>query len=449
MSKFLRSGSLEEYLSRTQKSRHIWEESKKLIPDGVFRNWYFFKPYPFYVVRAEGSRIYDVDGNEYIDFCNNAGSLILGHAHPRVVSAIKSVIEKGLLSSIGPTELDFKYAEMIHRANPCAEKIRVTTSGTEAVMYATRLARAYTRKNKIAKFEGQYSGSSDFIYFSVTPTIDSPLPPTPVLDSEGIPSTVTDYQISLPWNDIHTTENIIKKERKNLAAVIVDPCMRAITPPEKDFLKALREVTSENDILLIADEVASGFRLSYRGAYGYFGLVPDIVVYGKIAGGGFPLGVFASNEEIISLVCSEGGKVRVPHSGTFSGHPFAIEAGYATLCELYEHPEIYDRINIFGNRIRKGLSEIFEDNKLDAIVGGYASIFRIFFTEKKLIMSYRDIADSVKRLEEAFRLELISRGIYMSVWSNLSAAITKDDVELMLEAAGNAIRSVRYEHAPF
>jgi len=437
---------LERYLSRTPKSRRIWEESKKLIPDGVFRNWYFFKPYPFYVAWAKGSRIYDIDGNEYIDFCNNASSLILGHAHPRVLSAIKSVAEEGLFSSIGPTELDYKYAEMISKANPCVEKIRVTTSGTEAVMYATRLARAYTKKNKIAKFEGQYSGSSDFTNFSATPPADAPLPPTPVLDTEGIPDVVTKYQISLPWNDIYTTEDIIKKERMNLAAVIVDPCMRAIAPPEKDFLKTLREITSKNDILLIADEVVSGFRLSYKGAYGYFGIVPDIVVYGKNAGGGFPLGVFASNDEIMSLVSSEKGKAKVPHSGTFSGHPFAIAAGYATLCELYEHPEIYDRINRFGDKIRKGLLEIFKEKKVNAIACGYASIFQIFFTEKRVIKNYRDIIDSRKQLENIFRLELISRGIYTGLWSNISAAITEDDVELALKVAADVIDAMKREY---
>jgi glutamate-1-semialdehyde 2,1-aminomutase len=358
------------------------------------------------------------------------------------LSAIESVAKDGLLSPIGPTELDYKYAEMIRKANPCAEKIRVTTSGTEAVMYATRLARAYTKKNKIAKFEGQYSGSSDFTYFSVTPPEDAPLPPKSILDTEGIPNEVTKYQVSLPWNDIYTTENIIKRERKNLAAIIVDPCMRAIAPPEKDFLKALREITSENDILLIVDEVVSGFRLSYKGAYGYFGVVPDIVVYGKIAGGGFPIGVFASNEEIMSLVSSERGKARVPHSGTFSGHPFAIAAGYSALCELYEHPEIYDRINMFGDKIRKSLLEIFEEKKVNAIICGYASIFRIFFTEKRVIKNYRDIIDSGKRLEEAFRLELISRGVYTSLWSNLSAAITEEDVKLTLRAAADAIEAV-------
>jgi glutamate-1-semialdehyde 2,1-aminomutase len=159
--------------------------------------------------------------------------------------------------------------------------------------------------------------------------------------------------------------------------------MRAIAPPEKDFLKALREITSESDILLIMDEVVSGFRLSYKGAYGYFGVVPDIVVYGKIARGGFPIGVFASNEEIMSLVSSERGKARAPHSGTFSGHPFTIAAGYSTLCELYEHPEIYDRINMFGDKIKNGLLEIFEEKKVNAIICGYASIFRIFSQRKE------------------------------------------------------------------
>jgi glutamate-1-semialdehyde 2,1-aminomutase len=433
---------LEKYLSRTLNSKRFWEESKKIIPSGVFRNWYFFQPYPFYVARASGSRIYDVDGNEYIDFNNNASALILGHSHPKILSAIEGVMQRGIISAIGPTELDYKYAEIIREANPCAKKLRVSPSGTEAVMYSTRIARAYTKKNKIAKFEGAYSGSSDFLAFGENPPAEAPLPPTATLDTEGVPEVVAKYAITLPWNNIPSTEKIIKENRKDLAAVIVDPCVRAMAPPQDDFLKAVREITAENDVLLVMDEVVSGFRLSHTGAYGYWGIVPDVVVYGKIIGGGFPIGAFASTEEIMSLTEPEKGKTRVPHSGTFSAHPFAIAAGYATLQELKKHPQIYDRINRYGDRIRKGLSEIFGEKRVPAVASGYASLFRTFFTDKKILRNYRDVVKSKKQLESLFRLELMSRGVFLALWSNVSAAITEKDVETMLKAAEESVDSM-------
>lgn len=433
---------MEKYLSRTPNSKHFWEKSKKFIPAGVFRNWYFFQPYPFYIARANGPRIYDVDGNEYIDFNNNASALILGHSHPKILSAIKGVMQRGMISAIGPTELDYKYAEMVSEANPCAERLRVSPTGTEAVMYSTRIARAYAKKNKIAKFEGAYAGSSDFLVFGENPPADAPLPPTVTLDTEGVPEIVARYGITLPWNDIPYMEKIIKENREDLAAVIVDPCVRAMAPPQDGFFKALREITAENDVLLIMDEVVSGFRLSYTGAYGYWGIIPDIVVYGKIIGGGFPIGVFASTEEIMNLTDPEKGKARVPHSGTFSAHPFAIATGYATLRELKEHSEIYDRINRYGDKIRKGLSEIFEDKKVPALASGYASIFRALFTDEKILRNYRDVAKSKKQLENLFRLELMSRGVFLALWSNVSAAITESDIEATLKAAEESVESM-------
>lgn len=432
------------YFSKTTKSRELWEKSRMVLPGGVPRNWHFYKPYPIFISHADGSKIYDVDGNEYIDYDNNAGALILGHNHPKIVSAIKNWIETGILVGVAPTETVYKYAEKICSANPIAEQIRFTTCGSEAVMFATRLARAYTKRKKIAKFEGHYIGHTDLVYYNETPSQDTPEPPVATPDSMGIPiEIIREYCVSLPWNDEEKTEKIIKTFKDELAAVVVDPCMRAIAPPKEGFIKFIREVTEKYDVLLIFDEVVSGFRLSYRGAYGYFGVTPDIVVYGKVIGGGFPIGAFASSREIMKLVDPEGDTVLVPHSGTFSAHVFAVAAGYETLNILSSAPEIYDKLNRYGDLIRNRLTELFNEYNIPAIASGYASIFRIFFTHLKRINNYRDALSADKKLNNRFKMELLKRGVFFpKLWYNISNAISDYDLKYTFTAFEEAIHEL-------
>ena len=389
------------------------------------------------MVRGEGSKIWDVDGNERIDLNFNNTTLILGHNHPAVVEAIRRQLGRGTVIG-APTELEAELGEEILRRLKGAEKIRFTPSGTEAIMQAVRLARSYTGREKIAKCEGAYHGSWESMDISVTPPLREAGPresPRCVPQGEGIPRCVLDNTLILPFNDAETAETLIREHRADLAAVIVEPVQRDI-PAKPEFLKTIREATENYDIPLIFDEVIT-FRLSPGGAQSLYGVEPDITTLGKIIGGGLPIGAYAFREtlskplEIPEAPFPESGKPRIGFSGTFNAHPLSMAAGIATLREL--RPQVYEHLNSLGRRIRMEVKALLDEKGVVAQVIGIGSLFNILWTNEE-VWDYRSVATSDMGLSHCLSLALINRGIYLRAHPNVSTATTGEDVRRVLEA---------------
>jgi glutamate-1-semialdehyde 2,1-aminomutase len=348
-----------------------------------------------------------------------------------------------------PHELEIKLANEIKHLVLCAEMVRFVNSGLEATLHAIRVARAYTKKVKVAKFEGHYHGAHDYAAVSVSPPLDMVGPsssPASVSNSAGLPSFILENTLVLPFNDSATTERLIEKNKNELATVIVEPVMRGFLPPEKDFLKTLRAVTEENDIVLIFDEVMTGFRFGLGGAQQHFNVTPDMVALGKVVGGGLPIGVFAGKREMMELASPIGGELpsdHVFHSGTFNGCPTVMAAGLATI-EVLKKPESYKHTNWIADKVKKQMTDSFEDNQIEAQVIGLASMFQCLFTSQR-VRNYRDIAgaDSKKRVN--FDLELINNGVYVRPGRTYytSLAHTKSDLKKTSEAIDKAARAIK------
>ncbi len=442
------SGTISKFIKKTPASAKLWKQSAKLMPGGITANIKFYEPHPIFMKKAKGSRITDVDGNEYVDYCLCLGPLILGHGHPAVVEAIKKQLATSGTTMYGtPHELETEMAKELNRVIPCAEMARFVNSGLEATMHALRIARAHAHKTKIAKFEGHYHGAHDYAAVSVNPPIDSAGPrnaPLAVSNSAGLPKFILDNTVVLPFNDSASTERLIEKNREDLAAVIIEPVARGFLPPEKGFLESLRAVTEENNIVLIFDEIMTGFRFGLGGAQEYFRVTPDLVALGKVVGGGLPIGVFAGKSEIMECISPVGAKSvsdRVFHSGTFNGCPTILAAGLATL-EVLKKPSVYKHIDWIADEVRKSMRDAFEDNRLAAQVIGQASMFQCLFTSDK-VKDYRDVAraDSKKRMN--FDLELVNNGVYVRPGRTYytSLAHTKADLKKTFEAVEAAAKA--------
>jgi len=430
------------YVKKTPTSAKFWKQASKVMPGGITANIKYFDPYPIFMRKAEGSKLYDVDGNEYVDYCLCFGPLILGHGHPAVVEAIKKQLDESGTTIYGTAhELEIKMAHEIKSLIPCAEMVRFVNSGLEATLHAVRVARAYTKKVKIAKFEGHYHGAHDYVAVSITPPLDSVGPdhaPIAVPNSAGLPHFITENTIVLPFNDPSTVEKTIEKYKNELAAVIVEPVMRGFLPPDRDFLKSLRTVTEENNVVLIFDEVMTGFRLGLGGAQKHFGVTPDVVALGKIIGGGLPIGIFAGKAEIMELTSPVGAKSpydNVFHSGTFNGCPTILAAGLATI-NVLKKSGTYDHINWIAEQVKKCMKDSFEDKKIDGQVIGLTSMFQCLFTPNKKVKNYRDIAKADGKKRVHFDLELINNGVYVrpSRTYYTSLVHTKADLEKTFEA---------------
>jgi glutamate-1-semialdehyde 2,1-aminomutase len=395
---------------------------------------------PVFIRRGYGSKIWDEDGNEYIDYVLSWGPLILGHSHPEVVEAIKNQVEKG--TSFGAcTLLEVLLAEEIVRSIPSVEVVRLVNSGTEATMSAIRLARGYTKRKYIIKFAGCYHGHSDGLLIKG----GSGLVTFGVPDSAGVPEEIAGLTIVAPYNNEEKVAEIFAEKGDEIAAVIVEPVAgnMGVVPPKKGFLEALREITKKYGALLIFDEVITGFRLSYSGAQGYYGIEPDLTTLGKIIGGGLPVGAYGGREEIMRLVSPEG---PVYQAGTLSGNPLATAAGYATLKVLSENPGIYDKMERLAEKLCRGLKEIMERAKIPVFINRAGSMLTMFFTGEE-VKDYDSALKADTTMYAAFFREMLKRGVYLppsqfeSVF--LSAAHTEEDVEKTLEAAESAAGTLR------
>lgn len=412
-----------------EKSKQLFEKAKTLIPGGVSSPVRAIKPYPFYTASAEGSKIRDVDGNEYIDYCLAYGPEVLGHNNPVIKEAIKAQLDKGWLYGT-PTELEVTLAEKVASYYPSIDMLRFVSTGTEATMSALRLARGFTGKKKFIKIEGGFHGAHDAVLVkagSGATTFGEP-------DSLGIPADFTKYTLQAPYNDIEVMTWLVEKNKEDLAALIIEPVLGNIGPvlPKPGYLEALRKLTRENDVLLIFDEVITGFRLAMGGAQEYFGVVPDMTTLGKIVGGGLPIGVFGGKKEIMEMISPSG---PVYQAGTFSGSPCSIAAGIAAL-NILEKEKVHARLNATGDYLRKSLSEIVEDEGLDYSVCGIASMFKVFFGAEP--HNYQDVLKCDKDGYLAFFHRMLANGVFLPPsqfeTNFISAAHSKEDIEKTLEA---------------
>ncbi|MEM3789215.1 MAG: glutamate-1-semialdehyde 2,1-aminomutase [Candidatus Bathyarchaeia archaeon] len=427
---------LESYVSKTSRSRALYDRAKGFLPAGVSYGIRFFEPYPFYTARAKGSKLYDVDGNEYVDFWMGHGTHILGHSPAIVVEAVKRQVENG--THYGTShELEVALAEQVVKMVPSAEMVRFTNSGTEANMYAIRLARAYTGKRKIIKFEGGWHGGYDALHVGVKYPFDVP-------ESAGLTAGATQDTLLAVFNNLEAVE--AKAQKESVAAIIIEPVLGAggSVPAEKEFLKGLREICDERGILLIYDEVITGFRLAPGGAQQYYGVLPDITTFGKILGGGFPVGAFCGRREImerLNPLVYERPNYSF-HGGTFCANPITAAAGLATL-KVLEDGSIISRLNRAGEKVRETLRKIFEAKDVDVQVTGAGSIFTTHFTNKP-VRNARDAFEADRKRLAEYHLNLIARGVFFlpTHFGSISAAHTDADIEKLFQATEDYAKAI-------
>ncbi|MBP2031055.1 glutamate-1-semialdehyde 2,1-aminomutase [Methanohalophilus levihalophilus] len=410
------------------KSKEMFETARKYLPGGVSSPVRAIKPYPFYTKEASGSHITDVDGNSYIDYCLAYGPAMLGHANPVLREAIEKQLDKGWIYGT-PTEIEFSLAERIASIYPSIDMLRLVSTGTEATMSAIRAARGFTGKNKFIKIEGGFHGAHDAVLVKAGSGASTHGKP----DSLGIPEDFTKHTLQTPFNDIEAMADLITSS-DDIAAVILEPVMGNIGPvlPEEGYLQEVRKLTEENDVLLIFDEVITGFRLAMGGAQEYYGVTPDLTTLGKIIGGGLPIGVFGGKREIIEMISPSGS---VYQAGTFSGHPLSVAAGHATL-DLMKEENVHSKLNATGDMVRSRLSEIVADKKLDYTVSGVSSMFKIFFGDKPL--NYQDVLKCDKEGYFQFFHKMLDAGVFLPPsqfeTNFLSTAHTEEDLENTFEA---------------
>lgn len=417
----------------TEKSDAIFERAQRVIPGGVNSPVRAFGPVggkPVFIKSAKGQHLYDEDGNSYIDYIGSWGPMILGHNDDRVIEAVKKQMERGI-SYGAATEIEVEMAELMCELVPALEMVRMVNSGTEAVMSAIRTARGFTGKNKIIKFEGCYHGHADALLVKAGSGVMTAGAP----DSGGVPEGCVQDTLTATYNDLSSVEALFASNPGEIACVIVEPVAAnmGIVLPEKGFLEGLRSICDKNNALLIFDEVITGFRLGVAGASEYFKVKPDLLTYGKIIGGGMPVGAYGGRKDVMSVVAPLG---PVYQAGTLSGNPVAMRAGITQLTILREHPEIYTNLQLLGEQFRNGVKKIFKKYGLPYQVVGEGSLSCIYFTEQKVSDYTSAKTSDTEQFARYFRY-MLSQGNYFGPSQFeaifLSAAHTKEDVAKTLQ----------------
>lgn len=411
-------------------SEELFKKSKNIIPGGVSSPVRAYDPYPFFVKKAQGSYIYDVDGNKYIDHCLAYGPLILGHSNQEINEAIKKQLDLGTAYGV-PSEGEIKLAEEVIKRVPSCDMVRFVNSGTEATMSAIRLARGFTKRNKIVKFEGAYHGAHDYVL------VKSGSGAACLPDSLGIPESTTENTLSIPFNDSEALSELIEKEGENIACIILEPVMGNIgcVEPKEGFLEFLRKITEENGIILIFDEVITGFRLSYGGAQEYFNVKADLVTFAKIIGGGFPMGAFGGKKEIMEMIAPAG---PVYQAGTYNGNPISIQAGLSSLKQLDK--KFYNTMDNKGEFLRSHIKDSIEDLNLNLYPVGLSSMFQIYFNSKP-VYNYKDAKESDSKRFLIYFRELLKNNVFIPPSQFECNFISIAHSEENLENTGNAIEN--------
>ncbi len=425
-------------------SKALFAKAAQVIPGGVNSPVRAFRSVggdPLFIERGEGAYLIDVDGNRYLDCIGSWGPLLMGHAHPRILAAITAQLSKGTTYG-APTALEVQLAEAICAAVPSIEMVRLVSSGTEATMSAIRVARGYTGRNKIVKFEGNYHGHADFLLAkagSGVATLGLP-------ECAGVPAQVTADTITLSFNDIEALQALFDAHGEEIACVILEPIVgnMGCVPPIPGFLQTLREQTTKAGAVLIFDEVMTGFRVAYGGAQERYGIVPDMTTLGKIVGGGLPLGAYGGRREIMETVAPLGA---VYQAGTLSGNPIATSAGLAMLSLLQEGgTALYERLEQVGTEIAESFRESARNANVPVIVNQVGSMLTVFFTEATAVTNYADAKTSdTARFAKWFR-NLLAQGVYYPPSQYeaafLSAIWTTDDIHLLKQAADTAFQAL-------
>jgi len=423
------------------RSQSFYKKALELMPGGVNSPVRAFRAVggnPLFIARAKGSKIYDVDGNEFIDYVLSWGPMILGHSHPEVVKALKKAIENG--TSYGaPTPLEIELAMLIKKAYPSIEKVRMVNSGTEATMSAIRLARAFTKRNKVIKFEGCYHGHADGLLVragSGATTFGIP-------DSPGVPEDYARNTITLPFNNLEAVRNVVERDWRDIACVILEPVVGNIgcVLPKEGFLEGLREITEKFGIVLIFDEVMTGFRVSYGGAQAYYGIRPDLTCLGKVIGGGLPVGAYGGKREIMSMVAPEG---PVYQAGTLSGNPLAMTAGIVTL-KILSKKSVYKTLEKRAYQLEEGLKDASKKAGISARFYRAGTIFCTYFTDRDVYDYETAKASDTERFAKFFR-GMLERGIYLAPSQFeagfLSIAHTEKDIEKTVRSAFEVMKKL-------
>ncbi|HQE97676.1 MAG TPA: glutamate-1-semialdehyde 2,1-aminomutase [Methanothrix sp.] len=417
-------------------SQQLFDRAKELMPGGVSSPVRAISPFPFYTTRAAGPYLWDADGNQLIDYCLAYGPMILGHRHPAIIQAAREQMDRGWLYGT-PSLLEVQAAARISRLYPSMEMLRFVSSGTEATMAAIRVARGFSGRDKIIKIEGGFHGAHDSVLIkagSGATTLGTP-------DSGGVPADTAKNTLQVPYNDPAALEAVLEAYPDQIAALIMEPVLGNIGPvlPEKGYLERVRRITKEQDVLLIFDEVITGFRLALGGAQELYGIKPDLTTLGKIIGGGFPIGVFGGRRDILEQVSPRGG---VYQAGTFNGSPVPLACGMATL-DIMEKEKVLEKLQASGEEMRRGLQDILKDLDLPYSVVGIASMFKVFFGPQP--QNYVQALKCDKAAYLAFFWRMLRSGVFLTPsqfeTDFISAAHGPDVIQTTLEAFASCLKS--------
>jgi glutamate-1-semialdehyde 2,1-aminomutase len=428
---------------KTERSHQLFEIASRYFPGGVnspVRAWRSVGGEPLFIARAQGSYVIDVDGNSYVDYVGSWGPLILGHAHPRVVAAIQETAPRG--TSYGaPSELEIELAKRIQSAFPSMEMMRFVSSGTEATMSAIRLARAFTGRDKILKFDGGYHGHADFLLSKAGSGVATFALP----DSAGVPEAIAGTTIIAPFNDLDAVRRIMEGRAGEIAAIIVEPVAgnMGVVPPRSGFLQGLRKIAHDHLSLLIFDEVITGFRVAWGGAQALYDIQPDLTCLGKIVGGGLPVGAYGGRRDIMELVAPLG---PVYQAGTLSGNPLAMASGIATLDAIASTPNAYEQLDVKGSELERGLRQAARAASIPMTVNRVGSMMTAFFNPH-VVTDYKSAKESDTALYARFFRGMLESGIYLAPSQFeamfVSLAHSETDISNTIESAARVLRAIQ------
>lgn len=446
----------EEYATKNPSSKKAFDNACSDIPGGITANVKFFAPFPLFMKEGHGAWLTDLDDHKYVDYVLSYGPLILGHERKEVLDSIQDYFAKhGTMLYGTPHELEDIFAKKIKKHFPSIEMLRYTNSGTEATLLCIRTAFAYTGKYKLAKFEGHYHGGYNEVLVSVNPDVSKagdPTHPTPLPESKGISDRMLDDTIVLPFNDLEACTEILTKHQDEVAAIIMEPLFGGTIPATKEFMTGIRALTKKLGILMIMDEVKTGFRITLGGAQQYYDVTPDLTALGKVIGAGFPVGIVSGRKDIMSMAAPQGSDILdnsntrsaadiLYHSGTYNGHPMILNAGLTTI-GILEHE--FDGLLKRTERLKNGIRDIYAAHGIHILTPGLGSMFNIAVTELSDIKTYRDLQKSDFALRKKLDYALLLEGIYNKPCNryNMCTAHTDEVIDFTLEAYEKAFKRI-------